>query len=90
MATKKGSAKKSLSKKTSKKRSPNKRDLVKGQTTMYAKRGEGGEFKEMDVLSRAIPADRAVKAKKKVKPGFGDQGDQPKRKSSKKSSTKKK
>ncbi len=79
MATKKGSSKKSSSKKAVKKRSPNQRDLVKGPTAMYAKREEGGEFKEMDVVKRAIPADRAVKAKKKVKPGFGDQGDQPKK-----------
>ena len=89
MATKKGSSNKSSSKRSSKKRSPNKRDLVKGPTDMYAKREPGGEFKEMDVLKRAIPADRAVKAKKKVKPGFGDQGDQPRRKSAKKSSGKK-
>lgn len=87
MATK-GSAKKSSGTKASKKRSPSKRDLVKGPADMYAKREDDGKFKEMDVVKRAIPADRAVKAKKKVKPGYGDQGDQPVKKSSKKSSGK--
>jgi hypothetical protein len=56
---------------------------------MYAKREPGGEFKEMDVLKKSVPADRAKKAKKKVKPGYGDQGDQPKKGTSKKSSSKK-
>lgn len=89
MAAKKGSTKKGASKKSSGKRGSQKRDLVKGPVDMYAKREPGGEFKEMDVVSRALPDDRAKKAKRKVKPGYGDQGDQPKRKSSKKSSRKK-
>jgi len=42
----------------------------------------------MDVLKKSIPADRAKKAKK-VKAGYGDQGDQAKRNTSKKSSSKK-
>ena len=89
MATKKGSTKKGAGKKAAKKRRSSKRDLVKGPTAMYAKREAGGEFKEMDVVKKSIPADRAKKAKKKVKPGYGDQGDQPKKTSSKKSSSKK-
>ena len=89
MATKKGSSKKGTKKRATKKRGSSKRDLVKGPTAMYAKREAGGEFKEMDVLKKSIPADRAKKAKKKVKAGYGDQGDQAKRNTSKKPSSKK-
>ena len=87
-SSKKGSSKKGSSKAGAKKRGSAKRDLVKGTTDMYAKRDPDGKFKEIDVVKKSVPADRAKKAKTKVKPGYGDQGDQPKRKSSKKSSGK--
>jgi hypothetical protein len=88
MATKKGSSKKSARKKQARGSGPRERLSTK-KANFFARRNEEGEFSEMDNLNRSIPADRAVKAKKKVKPGFGDKGDQPKRKSSKKSSGRK-
>jgi hypothetical protein len=58
-----------------KKRSSAKRDLVKGKAKSYAKRTSRGRFKEMDSVKRATPADRRKTAKRKVKSGYGDQGD---------------
>lgn len=58
------------------KRPSNKRDLVRGKSaTSYAKRDSHGRFKEMDNASRSQSADRARKAKKRVRSGYGDQGD---------------
>ena len=62
------------------KRATAKRDLVKRRTgSAYAKRTTKGEFKEMDDVGRSQKADRPRKAKRVVKSGFGDQGDQKKR-----------
>ena len=59
------------------KKSSQKRDLVKGKSdARYAKRKTDGTFKEMDSVGRSQKADRRTKAKKAVRPGFGDQGDQ--------------
>jgi hypothetical protein len=59
------------------KRSPAKRDLVKRKTaSAYAKRTAKGKFKEMDDVGRSQKADRPRKAKRAVKSGYGDQGDQ--------------
>ena len=59
-----------------KKRSSGKRDLVKSRTgKSFAKRTAKGRFKEMDRMKRSLPADRRTKAKRKVKTGYGDQGD---------------
>ncbi|MDQ3118469.1 MAG: hypothetical protein M3Q89_02690 [Verrucomicrobiota bacterium] len=41
----------------------------------YVKRGAGGRFKESDDVGRSLKQDRTKKAKKKVKSGYGDQGD---------------
>ena len=61
------------------KRSAAKRDLVKRKTgSAYAKRTAKGKFKEMDDVGRSQKADRPRKAKRTVKSGFGDQGDQKK------------
>jgi hypothetical protein len=61
------------------KRSATKRDKVESPTaTMYAKRTAKGKFKEMDEVGRSQAADRRTKARKTVKPGHGDQGDQKK------------
>lgn len=80
MATKKGS-KKGTSKKGAK--GSSKRDLVKGRSaTFYAKRESGGEFSEMDEQKKSLRADVRKQAKKKVKPGYGDQGDQKKTRTS--------
>lgn len=73
-------SKKSSAKKTGRKGS-SKRDLVKSTTsTMYAKRTSKGRFKEMDNVGASQAADRRTKAKKKTKSGYGDQGDQKKKK----------
>ena len=59
------------------KKSSQKRDLVKGKSdARYAKRKTDGTFKEMDSVGQSQKADRRTKAKKAVRPGFGDQGDQ--------------
>ena len=65
-----------MAKKRSAKRSSAKRDLVKSRKgASYAKRTTKGRFKERDTLKRSQPADRRKKAKRKVKSGYGDQGD---------------
>jgi hypothetical protein len=62
------------------KRSSQKRDLVKPKSgARYTKRRPDGTFKEMDAVGRSQKADRRTAAKKKVKPGFGDRGDQKKK-----------
>jgi predicted DNA-binding WGR domain protein len=92
MATKKGSSNKSSSKKEARGSGP--REKINSPTNkMYGRRAakgtsKGGEFTEMDDIGKSQAADRRTKAKKKVKPGYGDQGDQPKKKSAKKPSGK--
>jgi hypothetical protein len=59
-----------------KKRSSTKRDLVKSKGgKSFAKRTTKGRFKEMDSMKASLSADRRKKAKRKVKSGYGDQGD---------------
>jgi hypothetical protein len=43
---------------------------------MYAKRDDGGQFREMDEQGRSLATDRRQRARKRVRSGFGDQGDQ--------------
>jgi hypothetical protein len=50
----------------------------------YIKRDEGGRIKESDDVSKSLSQDVRKHAKKAVKPGYGDQGDRPPKKSSKK------
>jgi len=58
------------------KRGSGKRDTVNApNATFYARRGPGGEFREMDEKGRALAADRRKKAKAKVGSGMGDRGD---------------
>lgn len=65
-----------------KKRSSQKRELIKPKgDSRYIKRDAKGRIKESDDLGRSLKQDRLKKAKTKVKPGFGDQGDQKKRRS---------
>lgn len=84
MATKKRGAKK---------RGSQKRELIEpGTDDRYVKRNPKGQFKESDDVGKSLPVDRRTNAKKEVKAGYGDQGDQPKRgtkKSTKKAATKK-
>jgi hypothetical protein len=71
-----------------KKRSSSKRDLVNtGRDKRYVKRTASGKFKESDDVGKSLSADRKRKAKRTVKSGFGDQGDQKKRSSTRKRST---
>jgi hypothetical protein len=63
-----------------KKRSSSKRDTVRRKgAVMYAKRTTRGRFKEMDEKGRSLAADRRRRAKKRVRSGYGDQGDRRRR-----------
>jgi hypothetical protein len=62
------------------KKSTSKRERLKTPTSsQYAKRTSTGRFKEMDEVGRSQTADRRKRAKKTVKSGYGDQGDQRKK-----------
>jgi hypothetical protein len=65
-------------KRTKAKRASQKRETLSrgGKDIAYAKRRADGTFKEIDDVGRSLSADRRRKAKKKVKKGYGDQGDQ--------------
>ena len=53
-----------------------KRDLVRRpKASSYAKRTDRGRFKEMDDVGRSQKADKPRKTKRKVRSGYGDQGD---------------
>ncbi len=71
-------AKKSLKRSRAKRSRPaGKRDLVRRpKASSYAKRTARGRFKEMDDVGRSQKADRPRKAKKTVRSGYGDQGDE--------------
>ena len=65
-----------MAKKTAKRNSA-KRDLVRRpKGSAYAKRTGRGKFKEMDDVGRSQKADRTRRARRRVKSGYGDQGDQ--------------
>lgn len=68
MATKKTAAKKASGKRT--RIAPHKRD------SRYIRRDSKGRIKESDDVGKSLKKDREKKAKKKVKPGYGDRGDQ--------------
>jgi hypothetical protein len=62
---------------TKRSRPAGKRDLVRRpKASAYAKRTARGRFKEMDVVGRSQKADKPRKAKKRVRSGYGDQGDE--------------
>ena len=64
------------------KKSSNKRELINtGRDKRFTKRNNDGTFKESDDVTKSLREDVKKHAKKKVKPGYGDQGDQPKKKS---------
>lgn len=53
-----------------------KRDLVRRpKASSYAKRSSTGRFKEMDDVGRSQRTDKPRRARKKVRSGYGDQGD---------------
>jgi hypothetical protein len=71
-------AKKSRTRASTKRSRPaGKRDLVRGpKVSAYAKRTARGRFKEMDDVGRSQKADKPRKARKTVRSGYGDQGDE--------------
>jgi hypothetical protein len=76
-------------KKTARKAGGERRELIDtGTDKRYVKRRRDGTFKESDDVGRSLAADRRRTAKKKVAPGFGDQGDQPKKSTKKKAAKK--
>lgn len=63
-----------------KKKSSSKRTLIKPKgDARYIRRDEKGRIKESDDVGRSLSADRRKTAKKTVKSGQGDKGDQKKR-----------
>ena len=57
-----------------------KRELIDtGTDKRYVRRGPRGRFKESDDQGRSLAADRRKKAKRVVKSGQGDKGDQRRR-----------
>ena len=59
------------------KRSSDKRELIDtGTDKRYVKRDEKGQFKESDDVGKSLSQDIRRHAKTKVKPGYGDKGDQ--------------
>ncbi len=71
--------------KSSSKKGSEKRELINtGNDKRYVKRNTDGTFKESDDVSKSLSKDVKKHAKKEVKPGYGDQGDQAKKKSDKK------
>ena len=78
-STHRGHVAKKTRKRASAKRSrpAGKRDLVRRpKASAYAKRTARGRFKEMDDVGRSQKADKPRKAKKTVRSGYGDQGDE--------------
>ena len=60
----------------SKKRAFGKRELISPRgDARYIRRDAQGRIKESDDVGRSQKQDRARKAKKKVKSGYGDRGD---------------
>ncbi len=50
----------------------------------FVKRDEKGRIKESDDVGKSLSQDVKKSAKTKVKPGYGDKGDQPKKKAASK------
>ena len=51
-----------------------------GSDKRYVRRSSAGRFKESDDMGRSLSSDRRKKAKRTVKKGEGDRGDQKKKK----------
>jgi hypothetical protein len=57
-----------------------KREVIDtGSDKRFVKRDTDGTFKESVNVGRSLAADRRSKSKTEAKPGYGDQGDLPKR-----------
>jgi hypothetical protein len=60
-----------------KKKASTKRELIDtGRDKRYVRRDSDGKFKESDDVGRSLSQDRKRKAKRTVKAGQGDKGDQ--------------
>ena len=66
--------------KTSKKASGRRELITPNNDARYIRRDAKGRITESDDVGRSMAADRRTKAKKTVKSGYGDQGDQARRK----------
>jgi hypothetical protein len=75
---KKTAVKKSASKKTAGKKVSGKRELIAPNgDKRYIRRDSKGRIKESVDQGKSLSLDRKKTAKAKVKPGYGDKGDQP-------------
>ena len=60
-----------------KKKDTGKRELIDtGTDKRFVRRDDEGQFKESDDVGRSLAQDVRKHAKTKVKPGYGDRGDQ--------------
>jgi hypothetical protein len=58
-----------------------KRELIDtGRDKRYVRRDAKGRFKESDDVGKSLSRDRKQAAKRTVKPGYGDKGDQRRKK----------
>ena len=64
-----------MAKKTTRSRAASRELIDTGTDKRYVRRRATGEFKESDDVGRSLKQDRARKATKKVKSGYGDRGD---------------
>ncbi|MGZ4049674.1 MAG: hypothetical protein ACXVNN_09940 [Bacteroidia bacterium] len=69
------------SKKSATKKASGKRELVApNNDKRYVRRDNKGRFSESDDQTKSLSQDVSKSAKKKVMPGYGDKGDQPRKK----------
>jgi hypothetical protein len=73
-----------MAKAASKKASGKRETIAPNSDKRYIRRNEKGQIKESDDVGQSLSQDKKRAAKKEVKPGYGDQGDQ-KRPAAKKS-----
>ena len=78
---------KSTGKKSESKSSNKRTTIAPNGDKRYIKRNEKGQIKESDDVGKSLSKDVQQKAHKKVKPGYGDQGDQAKSATKKKKMT---
>jgi hypothetical protein len=76
---KKTAARQTAAKKGAERGSQKRERINTGTDTRYVKRKTSGQFKESDDVGRSQRTDRAKTAKKTVKAGYGDRGDQRKK-----------
>lgn len=79
-----------MAKATSKKASAKRETIAPNNDKRYIRRNEKGQIKESDDVGKSLSQDKKRAAKKEVKPGYGDQGDQKKAASKKGSAASKK